>query len=135
MIELLVAMAIMAVLIGLATFGVGIMQRNSRNTLRRQSLSDLRLLISEMRLVNNQSITSIVTSDNATINTAPIALSAAYDPPDFSAVAVPSPCNNANMNVEETLTNTFTACLNNTNNVLRVRLEGTTTSYDISLYQ
>jgi prepilin-type N-terminal cleavage/methylation domain-containing protein len=47
LVELLVAMAIIAVLISIAAFGIGILQRNSRNTVRRNELNNIRLAVIE----------------------------------------------------------------------------------------
>ncbi|MCA9385235.1 prepilin-type N-terminal cleavage/methylation domain-containing protein [Candidatus Dojkabacteria bacterium] len=48
LVELLVAMAIIAVLIAIAAFGIQILQRNARNTQRRKSLQDVQLVIADI---------------------------------------------------------------------------------------
>lgn len=47
LVELLAAMAIIAILIGLAGFGISIALRNSRDTQRKSKLSDIQLAINE----------------------------------------------------------------------------------------
>jgi prepilin-type N-terminal cleavage/methylation domain-containing protein len=47
LVELLAAMAIIAVLIGLAGFGISIALRNSRDTQRKAKLNDIQLAINE----------------------------------------------------------------------------------------
>ena len=49
LVELLVAMAIIAVLISIAAYGIGIVQRSARNTQRRQMLADIQLLITDIQ--------------------------------------------------------------------------------------
>jgi prepilin-type N-terminal cleavage/methylation domain-containing protein len=43
LVELLVAMAIIAVLLGLVGYGISVAQRNSRDTQRRQTVNDIKL--------------------------------------------------------------------------------------------
>lgn len=52
LVELLVAMAIIAVLIAIAAFGIGILQRNSRDTQRRKMVQDLVLVYNDV-IANN----------------------------------------------------------------------------------
>lgn len=54
LIELLVAMAIIAVLLGLVGFGIATAQRNSRDATRRQTISDIRVGIEDYLLKNNE---------------------------------------------------------------------------------
>lgn len=49
LVELLVAMAIIAVLISIAAFGINITQRNARDTKRRKVVQDLVVLISDIQ--------------------------------------------------------------------------------------
>jgi prepilin-type N-terminal cleavage/methylation domain-containing protein len=49
LVELLVAMAIIAVLIAIAAYGIQIVQRNARNTKRRKIVQDLQLLIADIQ--------------------------------------------------------------------------------------
>lgn len=49
LVELLVAMAIIAVLISIAAFGIQIVQRNARNTKRRKVVEDMQLLAADIQ--------------------------------------------------------------------------------------
>lgn len=54
LVELLVAMAIIAVLISIAAFGINIVQRNSRDTKRRQFAQDLVVILNDINTANLQ---------------------------------------------------------------------------------
>ncbi len=54
LLELLVGMAIIAVLLGLVAFGISTVQRNSRDTQRRQAVADMRLAIQDFQIRYNQ---------------------------------------------------------------------------------
>jgi prepilin-type N-terminal cleavage/methylation domain-containing protein len=47
LIELLISMAIIAVLLGLVGFGIAVAQRNSRDSQRRQKVSDIKLALED----------------------------------------------------------------------------------------
>ncbi len=68
LVELLVAMAIIALLISIAAFGINIVQRNSRNTERKKELDNIRLAIIEAELNSGAKITSFDAEDIASIN-------------------------------------------------------------------
>lgn len=49
LVELLIAMAIIAVLIAIAAYGIQILQRNARNTRRRKIVQDIQLTVSDIQ--------------------------------------------------------------------------------------
>jgi prepilin-type N-terminal cleavage/methylation domain-containing protein len=49
LVELLIAMAIIAVLIAIAAYGIQILQRNARNTRRRKVVQDIQLTVSDIQ--------------------------------------------------------------------------------------
>lgn len=53
LIELLVAMAIIAVLLGLVGFGISTAQRNSRDSQRRQKVADIKLVLEDYNTRKN----------------------------------------------------------------------------------
>lgn len=62
LVELLVAMAIIAVLISIAAFGIQIVQRNARNTRRRKFVQDMILQIQDIQA------NTLKYPDNTTVN-------------------------------------------------------------------
>ncbi|MFW5702457.1 MAG: type II secretion system protein [Candidatus Dojkabacteria bacterium] len=66
LVELLVTMAIIAVLLGLVGFGIATAQRNSRDSQRRQTVSDVRLALEDYLTRTNQYPTAAQFSQDGT---------------------------------------------------------------------
>ncbi len=131
LVELLVAMAIIAVLISIAAFGISIVQRNARNTQRRKELDNLRLTITEVEM-NSQSVLSGISGSN-TITVSTSKGSSTYNVSSaFSTVTVAAPCS---LTTEEASSTAIYLCYNSatTPRTIGTRLEGTTMGYTISL--
>lgn len=65
LVELLVAMAIIAVLISIGAFGISIVQSNARNTKRRKLIEDMQLSIEDYKVNNHGTPPSNVSPTNS----------------------------------------------------------------------
>jgi prepilin-type N-terminal cleavage/methylation domain-containing protein len=65
LVELLVAMAIIAILLGLAVFGISVVQQNARDTQRRAKINDFEIALNGLLTSSAALPTDLSTGDNA----------------------------------------------------------------------
>lgn len=132
LVELLVAMAIIAVLISIAAYGIGILQRNQRNTMRRKEVDNIRLVVTESELNSGQEIDNLNISGTTVQVRRGTTVVGSYVVNGFtiSAGAVPT-CTFAT----ETNTNTLALCFNNSTREIGTNIEGSALGFKISLGQ
>lgn len=65
LVELLVAMAIIAILLGLAVFGITIVQQNARDTQRRSKVNDVEIALAGQLAAGNSLPTAFTVAANA----------------------------------------------------------------------
>ncbi|MBD3362291.1 prepilin-type N-terminal cleavage/methylation domain-containing protein [Candidatus Dojkabacteria bacterium] len=137
LVELLVAMAIIAVLISIAAYGIQIVQRNARNTKRRKVVEDLQLLAADVQTNTFMYPSGLRKSgNNLEFTDSGGSVVGTYPVQGFTNVgSVLSSCSNLGGGTgggggEE---NTVTVCFEPTNLRLGVVLEGTNNGYVTSL--
>jgi prepilin-type N-terminal cleavage/methylation domain-containing protein len=123
LVELLVAMAIIAVLISIAAFGIGILQRNSRNTVRRNELNNIRLALIEREGNTGTPISALTSTSGSTLTISTGFTYTFHNSFTTSLIANPCPPVTA-----ETDSRRITLCMTATApRTLYVGLEGSTT--------
>lgn len=142
LVELLIAMAIIAVLIAIAAYGIQILQRNARNTRRRKIAQDLQLTAADMQanlLVNPNNL--VASGSTAYLLTGPDSATLSYVVRGFNNVAIHSASGATNCSqlepfgsgVMETSENYVMVGFDLANQMLCVRLEGTTRGFSINI--
>jgi prepilin-type N-terminal cleavage/methylation domain-containing protein len=143
LVELLVAMAIIAVLISIAAYGISILQRNSRNTMRRKEVDNIRLTITEAELNTNQRVTEITNTGNSislnagsgdsnSIGTYLVSNTFTVQSVGHNCVFTGTAAANSGP-LQEDVTGDLRLCFSNSNREIGAAIEGTTGGYKISL--
>ncbi|MBD3363056.1 prepilin-type N-terminal cleavage/methylation domain-containing protein [Candidatus Dojkabacteria bacterium] len=126
LVELLVAMAIIAVLISIAAYGIQIVQRNARNTKRRKVVQDLQLTIADFQ-TNNFSYPTSLSLSGCTVQLD--GNNTAQEIRGFNSCSVYATGGECAVSTEETNENAIQICYDPTNLFVGVVLEGNTTGY------
>jgi prepilin-type N-terminal cleavage/methylation domain-containing protein len=135
LVELLVAMAIIAVLIAIAAYGIQIVQRNARNTKRRKIVQDLQLLIADIQTNQFEYPADLDCYDTTCVFQTGQILDGQYEVKGFNkssskAISCPTESDDPDgVNAEEKTPNQIQLCFDHFHLILGVALEGNTTGF------
>lgn len=140
LVELLIAMAIIAVLIAIAAYGIQILQRNARNTRRRKILQDLQLTAADMQANLLVSPNALTVAGTAYQLTGPDSATLTYQVRGFNNITIVVPgavgCTGAQpfgSGALETNENLVAIKFDAANQMFCARLEGTDRGFSINI--
>lgn len=129
LVELLIALGIVALLITIVTFSISVIERNKRNTIRRKAVSDIILLTNSIRasIVN---FPSSITTENDGVGCIITFYDGANILPDTFSIPnlncnpnISLDCKSTNFNGEETTQGQISICYDNYSKKIGAKLE------------